>query len=51
MGSIRKIRMFTLDFEVFYIQKGINEIAIGTMENKFENIESLSDGIHDKMMD
>ena len=43
MGSIRKIRMFPLDFEEFLIANGVNEFAINTMKTKFENLEPLEE--------
>ncbi len=51
MGSIRKVRMFPLDFEEFLYANGMNEITISAMRKKFENRESLDEPIHEKMMD
>lgn len=51
MGSIRKIRMFPLDFEEFLYANGMNELAITALRKKFEARESLDDGMHNKMMD
>ena len=51
MGSIRKIRMFPLDFEEFLYANGLNELAITTLRRKFEARESLDEGMHNKMMD
>ncbi len=51
MGSIRKVRMFPLDFEEFLYANGMNEIAILAMQNKFEKLESLDEPMHEKMMD
>ncbi len=51
MGSIRKVRMFPLDFEEFLYANGMNELAISTLKGKFENMESLDEGMHSKMMD
>jgi hypothetical protein len=51
MGSIRKIRMFPLDFEEFLYANGMNEIAISTMRRKFERLEALDESMHNKMMD
>ena len=51
MGSIRKIRMFPLDFEEFLYANGMNELAITALQKKFEARESLDDGMHSKMMD
>ena len=51
MGSIRKIRMFPLDFEEFLYANGMNEIVISSMQKKFERLESLEESMHNKMMD
>lgn len=51
MGSIRKIRMFPLDFEEFLYANGMNEIVISAMCKKFENLESLDEQMHNKMID
>jgi len=51
MGSIRKIRMFPLDFEEFLYANGMNELAISSLRNKFENCESLEEITHNKIMD
>ena len=50
-GSIRKVRMFPLDFEEFLYANGMNEIAITAMRKKFKGLEALDKPIHDKMMD
>ncbi len=51
MGSIRKVRMYPLDFEEFLYANGMNEIAIQAIRKKFENRESLDEPMHKKMMD
>ena len=51
MGSIRKVRMFPLDFEEFLYANGINAFAIGALRKKFEAGESLDEAMHGKMMD
>lgn len=51
MGSIRKVRMFPLDFEEFLYANGMNEIVISAMQKKFENMVSLDEPLHNKMMD
>ena len=51
MGSIRKIRMFPLDFEEFLYANGMNEIVISSLRAKFEGLESLDEAMHNKMMD
>lgn len=51
MGSIRKIRMFPLDFEEFLYASGINEMAVSVIRQKFEKLESLDEATHERMMD
>ena len=51
MGSIRKIRMFPLDFEEFLYATGMNESVIQALRQKFENMETLEESMHNKMMD
>ena len=51
MGSIRKVRMFPLDFEEFLYANGMNEIAISAMKKKFKCLQPLDEATHNKMMD
>ncbi len=51
MGSIRKVRMFPLDFEEFLYANGMNEIAISAMKKRFESLQPLDEATHNKMMD
>lgn len=51
MGSIRKVRMFPLDFEEFLYANGLNEFAINALRGKFEKLESLDEAMHTKIMD
>lgn len=51
MGSIRKIRMYPLDFEEFALANGLNEYAINAIRLKFERLESLDEGMHNKLLD
>ncbi len=51
MGSIRRIRMFPLDFEEFLYANGMNEEAVSGLREKFEARESLDGAMHQKMMD
>ncbi len=51
MGSIRKIRMFPLDFEEFLYANGMNKFVISSMRKKFENMEALDEPMHNKIMD
>lgn len=51
MGSIRKVRMFPLDFEEFLYANGLNQFAINALRGKFEKLESLDEAMHTKIMD
>lgn len=51
MGSIRKVRMFPLDFEEFLYANGMNEFVISSMRKKFERLEALDESTHNKIMD
>ena len=51
MGSIRKIRMFPLDFEEFLYANGMNGFAVSAIREKFEKLETPDLPVHEKMMD
>ena len=51
MGSIRKVRMFPLDFEEFLYANGMSRMAVSAMRKKFEEREALDEATHNKMMD
>lgn len=51
MGSIRKIRMFPLDFEEFLNANGMNKEFVSFLRTSFESRTSLEESIHNKMMD
>lgn len=51
MGSIRRVRMFPLDFEEFLYANGMNALVITSMQKKFECLEALDEPMHNKMMD
>lgn len=51
MGSIRKVRMFPLDFEEFLYANGMNSIVISAMQKKFQRLEALDEATHGKIMD
>ena len=51
MGSIRKIRMFPLDFEEFLYANGFNEMTISFLRKKYENEEALDEATHNKIME
>ncbi len=51
MGSIRKVKMFPLDFEEFLYANGMNSTAIASLKSKYERLEALDEATHNKMMD
>ena len=51
IGSIRKVRMFPLDFEEFLYANGMNAFEIDALLKKFEAQESLDEAMHAKIMD
>lgn len=51
MGSIRKIRMFPLDFEEFLYANGLNGFAVDAMRKNFERAEALDETVHKRIMD
>lgn len=51
MGSIRKVRMFPLDFEEFLYANSMNAPAIAALRTSFQRRISLEDAMHRKLMD
>ena len=51
MGSIRKVRMYPLDFEEFLYANGMNAFVISSMRKKYERMEALDEAVHNKVMD
>lgn len=51
MGSIRKIRMFPLDFEEFLYANGMNAAVIDILRKKFNARQSLDENTHNKLLD
>ena len=51
MGSIRKIRMYPLDFEEFLYANGFGEMAVSEISKRFDKLESLDEATHNRMMD
>ena len=51
MGSIRKVRMYPLDFEEFLYANGMNELVISSLRKKYERMEPLDETMHNRMMD
>jgi len=51
MGSIRRVRMFPLDFEEFLHASGMNDFVVSVLRQKFAARESLDEAMHAKMME
>ena len=51
MGSVRKVQMYPLDFEEFLYANGLNQNSISALRNKFKQLETLDQALHDKMLD
>ena len=51
MGSIRKERMFPLDFEEFLYANGVGESVVDMIHRKFSSRDSLDESMHNKIMD
>ena len=51
MGSIEIVHMRPLDFEEFLIVNGFNSFAIDKLRQNFENLKSLDENTHNKMLD
>ena len=51
IGSIEKIRMYPLDFEEFLIANGFGQEAISSMRRHFQEMESLNEPLHTRVMD
>lgn len=51
IGSIEIVHMYPLDFEEFLIANGFNEYSLIALKTKFENLESLDENMHNKILD
>ena len=51
IGSLDIQHMYPMDFEEFLYANGVGEVLIDTMRENFNKQQSLSDAMHDKMMD
>lgn len=51
MGSIEIVNMYPLDFEEFLSANGFNETGIQHLKSKFDNLESLDEATHKKLLD
>lgn len=51
VGSIDVVHMFPLDFEEFLLANGFNAYAINSLKIKFENLETIDEATHNKLLD
>lgn len=51
MGSIKKIRMFPLDFEEFLLANGANDFYINSIRKNYENLETLPESTHKHLLE
>lgn len=51
LGSIDIVRMYPLDFEEFLIANDFGQAAIESMRHSFDNLKSISEGVHTRVMD
>lgn len=51
IGSLDIQHMYPMDFEEFLYANGVGSVAIDAMRQSFNNNQSLSDAMHDKILD
>lgn len=51
IGSLEILHMFPMDFEEFLYANGVGKIAVESMREAFNKLQSLPDAIHNKIMD
>ena len=51
VGSLEILHMFPMDFEEFLYANGVGKIAVESMMEAFNKLQSLPDAIHNKIMD
>lgn len=51
IGSLEIQHMYPMDFEEFLYANGVGELAIESMKDSFNKQESLSDSLHNKILD
>ncbi len=51
MGSIRKVRMYPLDFEEFLYANGFGQYTLSALREKYNHLESLDESTHNKILD
>lgn len=50
IGSIRRVRMYPLDFEEFLIANGVDGFVIDTLRQRFVDGQPLDEGTHTRIM-
>lgn len=50
MGSIKKIRMYPLDFEEFLLANSFNHEAIDILRNKFKSLSEIDENTHNNLL-
>lgn len=50
MGSIRKVRMYPLDFEEFLYANGFGRDAIESLRHSYETLSSLPESMHERLL-
>lgn len=51
IGSLEVLHMYPLDFEEFLIANGFNEYSISALQSSFNNLKSLDENTHNKVLD
>ena len=51
MGSLDIQHMYPMDFEEFLYANGVGEYAVGSMRERFNKQEALSEAMHNKLLD
>ena len=51
IGSLDVVHMYPMDFEEFLYANGVGDVAIAAMKDSFTNGQSLSDAMHNKILD
>lgn len=51
IGSLEVLHMYPMDFEEFLYANGVGELTVKAMKDNFENMQGLSDAMHNKMLD
>ena len=51
LGSIQIKHMYPIDFEEFLIANGVGKLVLETMQKCFEELKTLPDALHNKILD